>query len=172
MPGACKPAPLRRHERRLAVLRVELAVGEQTLGADQLAVLEAGRGLLDAVGAHRPQAVVGHELAALRVGVIAVHEGVFLGLPVEALELVGYVGLAHLAEHALHVVGDSRRDQAVGHGLAGRVHIALGQSQAALAVHRGEVHLARRRGRQPDVAGLADLRRHDVDVDGEQAALS
>ena len=53
----------------------------------------------------------------------------------------------------------------------GRVHVALGQSHAPLAVHGGEVHLARGRGRQPDVACLADLGRDDVDVDREQAAL-
>ena len=68
------------------------------------------------------------------------------------------------------MVGDACGDQAVGHGLAGRVHVALGQAHPALAVHRGQVHLARGRGRQPDVAGLADLARHDVDVDREQAA--
>ena len=102
---------------------------------------------------------------------IAVHEGVFFGLPVKAFELVGYVGFAHLAKHALHVVGDARRDQAIGHGLPRRVHIPLGQPQATLAIHRGEVHLARRRRRQPDMAGLADLGRDDIDVDGEQTAL-
>ena len=59
-----------------------------------------------------------------------------------------------------------------GIALARRVHVALGQAQPPLAVHRREVHLARRRRRQPDVAGLADLGRHDVDVDREQAALS
>ena len=105
-------------------MRAELAVGEQALGADDLAVLEVGRRLLEAVGAHRAQALVGDELAALFVLVIAVHEGVFLGLPVEALELVGVLRLALLAQHALHVVGDARRDQAVGHRLAGRVHVA------------------------------------------------
>ena len=79
--------------------------------------------------------------------------------------------LALLAEHALHVVGDPRRDQAIGHGAAGRVHVALGEAHAALAVHRGQVHLARGRGGEPDVARLTDLRRDDVDVDREQAAL-
>ena len=53
----------------------------------------------------------------------------------------------------------------------GRVHVLLGETHAALAVHRGEVGFARRRRRQPDVTGLADLGRHDVDVDGEQTAL-
>ena len=133
--------------------------------------LKLDRRLLEAVGAHRAQPLIGDELPALLVAVVAVHEGVFLGLPVEALELVGVCRLALLAEHALHVVGDARRDQAVGHGLAGRVHVALGQPHPPLAVHRGEVHLARGRRRQPDMAGLADLGRHDVDVDGEQAAL-
>ena len=79
--------------------------------------------------------------------------------------------LALLAQHALHVVGDARRDQAVGHRLAGRVHVALGEPHAPLAVHRREVRFARGRRRQPDVAGLADLGRHDVDVDREQSAL-
>ena len=133
---------------------------------------KAGRGLLDAVGAHGAQAVVGDELAALGVAVVPVHESVFLGLPVEALELVGLGLLAHRAEHPLKVVGEARRDEAVGHGLAGRVHIALSQPQPTLAVHRGKIHLASRRARQPDVAGLADLGRHDVHVDREQAALA
>ena len=80
--------------------------------------------------------------------------------------------LPMLAEDALQVVGDPRRDQAVRHRPPGRVHVALGQPHAALAVHRGQVHLARRRGRQPDVARLPDLGRDDVDVDGEQPALA
>ena len=54
----------------------------------------------------------------------------------------------------------------------GRVHVALGEPHPPLAVHRGQVHLARGRGRQPDVAGLPDLGRHDVDVDREQPALA
>ena len=103
--------------------------------------------------------------------VVAVHEGVFLGLPVEALELVGGRGVARGAERLLQVIGEPRGDQAVGQRLARRVHVALGQAHPALAVHRGEVHLARGRGRQDHVAGLADLGRHDVDVDREQAAL-
>ena len=135
------------------------------------AALDADRWLLEAVRAHRAQPGVGDELTALLVLVVAVHEGVFLGLPVEALEAVGDVRLALLPEHALHVVGEARGDQAVRHGAAGRVHVALGQAHAALAVHRRQVHLARGRGRQPDVARLPDLRRDDVDVDREQAAL-
>ena len=98
------------------------------------------------------------------MGVVAVHECVFLGLPVEALELIGEFFIAQGADSLLHVVGDPRGDQAVGHGLAGRIHVALSQAHPALAVHRGQVHLARGRGRQPDMAGLADLARHDVDV--------
>ena len=165
-------APLRLHEGRLAVLGAEFAIRIQTLGADDLAVLEGGGRLLEAVGAHRPQTVIGDVLAALGVLVVAVHEGVFFGLPVEALELVGIFGVAHVAQHALHVIGDARGDQAVRHGLAGRVHIALGKAHAPLAIHRGEVHLARCRRGQPDMARLADLGRHDVDIDREQAALS
>ena len=135
------------------------------------AVLEADRRLLEAVGAHRPQAVVGDVLATFRVQVVAVHERVFLGLPVEALELVGVPLVARRAEDPLQMVGEPGGDQAVGHRLAGRVHVALGEPHAPLAVHRGQVHLARGRGRQEHVAGLADLRRHDVDVDREQPAL-
>ena len=82
--------PLRRHERRLSVLRAEFAVGEKTLRPDQLAILEAGRRFLDAVGSHGAQPFIGDEFAALGVAVIPVHEGVFFGLPIEALELVGY----------------------------------------------------------------------------------
>ena len=69
------------------------------------------------------------------------------------------------------MIGDPGCDQAVGHGLARRVHVALGEAHAPLAIHRGQVHLARGRRRQPDMAGLADLGRHDVDVDREQAAV-
>ena len=92
--------------------------GRRLAGRAPGAALEAHRRLLEAVGAHRAQAGVGDELAALLVLVVAVHEGVFLGLPVEALELVGDVGLALLAEHALQVVGDPGGDQAVRHGPA------------------------------------------------------
>ena len=69
---------------------------------------------LEAVGAHGAQALVGDELAAFLMLGVAVHEGVFFGLPVEALELVGILGIAQLAQHALHVVGDARGDQASG----------------------------------------------------------
>ena len=51
----------------LPSLRPEFAVGEEPLRADDLAVLEAGRGFLEAVGSHRPQPLVGDELAALFV---------------------------------------------------------------------------------------------------------
>ena len=52
-------------------------------------VAQAGRGLLEAVGPHGAQARIGDELATFFMLVIAIHEGVFFGLPVEALELVG-----------------------------------------------------------------------------------
>ena len=162
---------MRLHEGGLAVLAAELAVGVEALGADDLAVLEVRGRFLEAIGAHGAQTRVGDELAALLMLVVAVHEGVFLGLPVEALELVGVLGIAQLAQHALHVVGDARGDEAVRHRFAGRVHVALGETHAPLAVHGGEVHLAGCRRRQPDVARLADLGRHDVDVDGKQAAF-
>ena len=55
--------------------------------------------------------------------------------------------------------------------LTRRVHVALGQPHAPLAVHGGQIHLARGRGRQPDMTGLADLGGHDVDVDRKEAAL-
>ena len=86
-------------------MRAEFAVGEETLCSDQLAVLEGGRRLLDAVVSHGAQPFIGDEFAALGVAVIPVHEGVFLGLPIEALELVGDRWLAHFAEHPLKVVG-------------------------------------------------------------------
>ena len=103
--------------------------------------------------------------------VITIHEGVFFGLPVEALEVVGNVSLALLTQHPLHVVGDARRDQAIRHRLTGRVHVLLGQTHAALAVHRGKVGFPRRCCGQPHVAGFADLRRHDVDVDRKEPTL-
>jgi hypothetical protein len=87
---------------------------------------------LEAVVAHGAEAGVGHELPALLVLVIAVHECVFLGLPVEALELVGMGGVAHFAENKLHVVGEPRGDEAVGHGLAGWIHVPLRQAHAPL----------------------------------------
>ena len=58
LPAACRPRHLRLHEGGLAVLAAELAVGEEALGADDLAVLEVDRRLLEAVGAHGAQ--VGH----------------------------------------------------------------------------------------------------------------
>ena len=143
-------APLRRHELGLAVL-AELAVGIEALRADDLAVLEGGRRLLEAVGAHGAQTLVGDELAALGVLVVAVHERVFLGLPVVAFELVGDVVLAGGPPGLLQRLGDAGDDQAVGLGLAGRVHVALGQAHPPLAVHRGQVHLARGGRGQHDV---------------------
>ena len=98
---------------------------------------------------------------------VAVHESVFLGLPIEALELVGVLTFALLAEHALHVVGNARRDKAVRHRLPRRVHVLLGQTHAAFAVHGGKISLARGRCRKPDVAGLADLGGNDIHVDGK-----
>ena len=92
--GRLQPAPLRFHEGGLAVLAAEFAVGEETFGADDLAVLEVDGGLLEAVGAHGAQSLVGDELPALLVLGVAVHEGVFFGLPIEALELVGILGIA------------------------------------------------------------------------------
>ena len=102
--GRLQSAPLGLHEGSLAVLAAELAVGEEAFGADDLAVGEGGRGLLEAVGAHRAEAFIGDELTALFMVVVAVHEGVFLALPVEALELIGVLSLALLAKHALHVL--------------------------------------------------------------------
>ena len=92
LPGACSP----RHCVAMNVAFpsfVPFAVGEETLRSNQLAVLEAGRGLLDAVVSHGAQPFIGDEFAALGIGVIPVHEGVFFGLPIEALELVRDVAL-------------------------------------------------------------------------------
>lgn len=140
-------------------------------GSDGPRPFEARRGLLESVRAHRPKPGVGDELTALLVLVVAVHEGVFLGLPVEALELGGQVGLPHVPEHALQIVGDAGCDQAVGHRSPGWVHVALGEAHPALTVHGRQVHLARRGGGKPYVGRLSDLGRDDVDVDGEQATL-
>ena len=96
----------------------------RTAGAHRPA-FDCDGGLLEPVGAHRTQPGIGDELAALFVLVVAVHEGVFLALPVKALEPVRDIVLALLAEHAFHVVGDPRRDQAIGHRTAGRIHVAL-----------------------------------------------
>ena len=112
LPGASRPRHCRGGEFRLAVRRLELAVGEQPLGADDLAVLEADGRLLEAVRAHGPQALIGHELAAVRVLGVAVHERVFLGLPVVALELVGDVALAGGAPASLQRLRDLGDDQA------------------------------------------------------------
>ena len=65
--GRLQAAPLRFHERGLAVLAAELAVGIEALGADDLAVLEVDGRLLEAVGAHGAQPLIGDELAALLV---------------------------------------------------------------------------------------------------------
>ena len=105
-----EPAPRRVHEPGLAVFRREHAIGVETLRSDKLAVLETRRRFLDAVGARGAQPFIGDKLAALRMGVIPVHEGVFFGLPIETLELVSDVGLPDFAEHAFQVVGQSRCD--------------------------------------------------------------
>ena len=125
---------------------------------------------LEAICPHRTQPRIGHELPALFMLMIAVHEGVFFGLPVEALKVVCQVILAHGSVNTFHVVCDAGRDETVRHGIAGWVHVLLGEPHAPLAVHRGEVHLARCRSRQPHVAGLTDLRRNNVHIDGEQSA--
>src|SRR5260370_6365328 len=44
----------------------------------------------------------------------------------------GVLGLTLPAEHALHVIGTTRGDEAVRHGLPGRVHITLGKPHALL----------------------------------------
>jgi hypothetical protein len=67
--------------------------------ADDLVILEVGRRLLKAVGAHRLKARVRDELAAFLVLGVAIHKGVFFRLPVEALELIGILGIAGLAKH-------------------------------------------------------------------------
>ena len=166
-----KTTPLRRHEDRLAVLAVELAVGEQPLRSHDLAVGEGHRGLLEAVGPHGDQPLVGDELPTAGMLMVAIHEGVFLGLPVIAFELVGDVVLAGGAPGPLQGLGQPGDDQTIGHRLAGRIHVALGQPHAPLTIHRRQVHLARSCRRQDDMRRLADLRGHDVDVDAEKATL-
>jgi hypothetical protein len=79
------------------------------------------------------------KLAALLMLMIAVHEGIFFGLPVEALEVVCKVGLALFARYPPHVICGAGGDQAIGHRLTMRVHVLLGQSHAALTVHGGEI---------------------------------
>ena len=147
---------------------VELAVGIEALGADELAVLEVDDRFLHAIVAHGAQTVIGDDLAG--VGMIAIHEGVFFGLPVIALELVGIVVAALLAQNPLQVLGDSRGNEAVGLGRARAVHVFLDQPHAPLAVHGGQVHLARFDRRQDDMGRLADLAVDDVHIDREQPA--
>jgi len=53
--------------------------------------------------------------------VVAVHEGVFLGLPVIALELVGIGVVAGGPERRFQMIGQAGRDQAVRQGLTRRV---------------------------------------------------
>src|ERR1700730_2039797 len=50
---------------------------------------DADGGLLETICPHRTQAGIGNKFAALLVLGVPIHEGVFLRLPVEALELVG-----------------------------------------------------------------------------------
>jgi Domain of unknown function (DUF5348) len=54
--------------------------------------------------------------------------------------------------------GDARGNQTVGHGFARRVHVALGETHAPLAVHGCEVHLTGGRRWQPDVTSLSNRR--------------
>jgi hypothetical protein len=133
--------------------------------------LKSDGGLLEAICAHHSQPSIRDELAALLMLGVSVHDGVFFGLPVEPLELVGALNVALLAKDALHVVGDACGDQAIGHGLAGRVHVALSEAHSPLAVHRREIHFSRSRRRQPHMARLSDLRRNDVHIDGKKSAV-
>ena len=139
-------------------------------GCNWAGAFQTGCWFLETIRPHRTQPRVGHELTALLVLMIAVHKGVFFGLPVEALKVVCQVILAHGSVNTLHVVCDAGRDEAVRHGISRRVHVLLGKPHAPLTVHRGEVHLAGCRRRQPHVAGLTDLRWDNVHIDGEQSA--
>jgi hypothetical protein len=92
-------ARFRLHEGGLAVFAGELVVGKQaTLRADNLTVGEGDRWLLETVRAHGSQA-----LATLFVAVVAFHEGIFFGFPVEAFELISVLGLALVAQ-SFHVI--------------------------------------------------------------------
>ncbi len=113
LPGACRPRHYRRGELRLAVRSLELAVGEQPLGADDLAILEADRRLLEAVRSHRPQPLVGHEFSAVRVLVVAIHERIFLSLPIVSLELGGDIRLPRRPPALLQSLRDLCDDQRV-----------------------------------------------------------
>ena len=101
----------------------------------------------------------------------AVVERVLLGAPVEAGEALGHLGVSVLLVERLDGVGDVRRDKAVGLGGARRVHEPLGQPHPALAVHRGEVHLARVRGGKGQVPRLHELHRVEVDDGDEQPTV-
>ena len=83
--------------------------------------------------------------------------------------MVGIGILAHLAENALHGLGHLRGDQRIGERIAERVHIFLGQPQASLAIHRGEVHLVGFACRQNHMGVLADLTVDDVHIHHEEA---
>ena len=109
LPGASRPRHCVAMKIALPSLPPNLPSAIEPLGADDLAVLEGDRRLLEAVGAHGAQPLVGDELAAAGMLVVAVHEGVFLGLPVIALELVGDVVLAGGAPGPLQRLGQTAR---------------------------------------------------------------
>src|SRR5258706_1113548 len=140
-------------------------------GLRRSGTIDADRGFLKAVRAHGPQPRIGYELSAFLVLVIAVHESVFFCFPVEALEFVGIGVVAHTAQHALDVVGNAGRDQAIRHRMSGRIHIPLSEAHAALTIHGGEAHFAGSGGRKDYVTRCADFRRNDINVYGEKTAL-
>ena len=77
-------------------MAIKLAIGVKPLGADQRAVFKACNGFLHPVVAHGAQAFIGDFGVAF---VVAIHERIFFGCPVIALELVSIGFATDFAQH-------------------------------------------------------------------------
>ena len=168
---------------RQAVIGTKL-VGIEHVGADQLAVLHFLDRQLHAVVACSRKQGVSRQIAGIAALAVylathilrslqaeAVVESIFFGLPLEALEAVGHLGIAFSLVHRFQSVGDVGGDQAVRFCRSGAIHEFLRQTYAALAVHGSEVHLARMHGRHHQMGGLGQHGGIQIDVDHEQSPL-
>lgn len=104
----------------LSAMPGKVAVGIEPLGADEFAVGKACDGFLYPVVAHRTQTLVGD----FRIALVAVHEGVFLGLPVIPLELVRIGCVSHFPKNS-PCSGPAGRDRRMESGCKHRLNKPL-----------------------------------------------
>ncbi|KAF0137772.1 MAG: hypothetical protein FD153_1611 [Rhodospirillaceae bacterium] len=141
--------PGRGFELGASVLGVELAVVVVHGRTDEFVALDTLDRQLDAVVARLAQEGVGGQIAGITALAVdganartactaeTVVEGIFFGLPFEAVETFGHLRLAVTKVHGLERVGDFRCDQAVRLCRTRGIHELFRQTQAAFAVHGG-----------------------------------